>query len=101
MGLSLDFVIDADGEVAGEIGLRNFTEEPRRAELGIWLAPAHRGRGVATRSLVAVSSWSADELGLVQVWARTHVDNAEAIGLFERAGWQRLGVTDDRIIWAD
>lgn len=99
--LSLDFVIDVDGEVAGEVGLRNFTEEPARAELGIWLGSRYRQRGLATRSVAAVASWAVEELGIAQVWARSHVDNADARGLFERTGWQRLGVTDDRVIWAN
>lgn len=100
LGLSLDLVIDVEGAVAGEVGLRNFTAEPSRAELGIWLASIHRGTGLARRSLRSVSDWARDELGLAQIWCRTAVDNEAAQALFAGAGWDRLGEHDGRVIWA-
>ena len=100
LGLSLDFVIDVDGAVGGEVGLRNFTTEPDRAELGVWVARPARGQGRATRSVQSVSEWALDELGLAQVWCRTAVDNERARALFARVGWDRLGVRDGRVIWS-
>ena len=98
--LSVDFVIDVDGEVAGEVGLRNLTAEPARAELGIWVAPQHRKRGLGVASVVRVTEWAHDELQLSQVWCRTAVGNADARSLFARASWMQLGTSDDRIVWA-
>ena len=98
--LSLDFVIDVDGEVAGEVGLRNFTTDPARAELGVWVAEPHRGRGLGERSVSSVTEWARDELGLAQLWCRTAMSNTDAQSLFRRAGWDRLGESDGRIIWA-
>lgn len=100
LGLSLDYVIDVDGAVAGEVGLRNFTSEPDRAELGIWLAEAHRGRGLATASVCSVTRWAHDRLHLDQLWARTQRENGPAAGLFSSAGWQRLGEAADHVIWS-
>ncbi len=100
LGLSLDFVIDVEGEVGGEVGLRNFTSDPDRAELGVWVAPARRGHGRGTRSVQAVSEWAHEVLGLAQVWCRTAVDNDRAHALFTRAGWDRLGEVDGRVIWS-
>lgn len=100
LGLSLDLVIDVEGEVAGEVGLRNFTTKPDRAELGVWLAPARRGQGLARRSVATVCDWAHDELGLAQVWCRTATTNAAAQALFAGAGWDRLGEHESRVIWA-
>lgn len=100
LGLSLDLVIDVDGEVGGEIGLRNFTVEPSRAELGIWLASVHRGTGLARRCLQSASDWARDELEIAQIWCRTAKDNDRAQALFAGAGWDRLGEHADRVIWA-
>lgn len=99
-GLSIDFVVDVDGDVGGEVGLRNFTSDPARAELGIWIAPEHRGHGLAGTSVRAVVDWARGELGLDQIWCRTAVDNVAARALFESTGWQELGSADGRIVWA-
>ena len=98
--LSLDFVIDVDGEVAGEVGLRNFTDDPARAELGVWIAPDHRQDGLASRSVDSATDWAHDELDLAQVWCRTATGNEAAAALFRSIGWQRLGESEGRVIWA-
>ena len=100
LGLSLDLVIDAAGEVAGEIGLRNFTEDPPRAELGVWVAAPHRRSGLARRSVGAATGWAHRTLGLQQLWARTPLENRAANALFTAAGWQRLGERSDQVIWS-
>jgi [ribosomal protein S5]-alanine N-acetyltransferase len=100
LGLSVDFVIDVDGEVGGEVGLRNFTTDPPRAELGVWVAEAYRGQGLGTRSVRSVTEWARDELGLSQLWCRTSVSNEHALALFSQAGWDRLGEVDGRVLWA-
>ena len=97
--LSLDFVIDVDGEVAGEVGLRNFTDDPARAELGVWIAPDHRRDGLASRSVDSATDWAHEELDLAQVWCRTATGNEAAGALFRSIGWQRLGESDGRIVW--
>ena len=98
--LSLDFVVDDDGAVAGEVGLRNFTDDPPRAELGVWIAADHRRVGLASRSVAAATDWAHEELDLEQVWCRTATGNEPAVGLFESLGWHRLGESGDHVIWS-
>jgi len=99
--LALDLVIEgADGGVAGEVGLSGFTEQPARAELGVWVAAAHRRTGVARRAVAAVSAWAISDLGLDQVWARTDLANDAASALFASLGWDRLGESDGTGIWS-
>jgi RimJ/RimL family protein N-acetyltransferase len=88
--------------VAGEVGLSGFTTDPARAELGVWVAAAHRRTGVARRAVDTVAAWAldADGLGLDQLWARTDPDNAPAVALFEGLGWDRLGSSGGRTIWS-
>ena len=100
LGLSLDLVIDVEGEVAGEIGLRNFTDAPERAELGVWVAAPHRRGGLACRSVSATSLWAHRTLGIEQLWARTSPENRAANALFTSAGWQRLGERAGQAIWS-
>lgn len=100
LGLSLDLVIDVDGAVAGEIGFRNFTSEPDRAEVGIWVGERYRGSGLGRERLEAAGEWAHDELGLAQLWCRTAPDNGAAQALFGSVGWDRLGEHEGRVIWS-
>ena len=99
--LSLDFVIDVEGAVAGEVGLRNFTDDPARAELGVWVGTDHRRDGLATRCVSSVAGWAREELDLEQLWCRTATANEAAGGLFRSLGWHELGERDGRIVWSD
>ena len=98
--LSVDFVIDVGGAVGGEVGLRNFTREPDRAELGVWVGEAHRRLGRGTAAVQSVTDWAHRELALDQLWARTAPANEAALALFDGAGWRRLGERADHVIWS-
>jgi RimJ/RimL family protein N-acetyltransferase len=102
---SVDLVMDQHGVVAGEVGLRNRTDAPARAELGVWVLAPYRGRGLARGAVGAVTRWAlapeaADGLGLDQLWARTNLENPAALRLFETLGWNRLGVVGGMAIWS-
>lgn len=92
-----------DPGVIGEVGLANFTDEPPRAELGVWVVAERRRQGVAGRAVRRVTVWAFEELGLVQLWARTSARDRRAAALFTSLGWRRLGGTggDARTVaWA-
>lgn len=98
--LSVDFVIDVGGDVGGEVGLRNLTTDPDRAELGVWVAADHRRSGLGSTAVTRVVEWGRDHLSLQQVWCRTSRDNTAAVALFEGLGWDRLGETQGKVVWA-
>lgn len=98
--LSLDFVVDVNGEVGGEVGLRNFTEDPSRAELGIWVGVAYRRSGLALGAVNSVSDWVESAIGIGQLWCRTRPENGPAQKLFASAGWERLGEADGSVVFA-
>ena len=60
-------------------------------EPGYWLAPAARGRGLATRSLRLVASWLLHDLGRSQVNIQTKVDNAASRRVIEAVGFRYVG----------
>ena len=78
------------GELLGAIA-RHWRAE-HRAELGYWLAPWARGRGVATRALRLVRDWSFETTGLVRLELFTHPDNEASGRVALRAGFYREGV---------
>lgn len=106
-GLALDLVIarsDGPAEVLGEIGLAHLDRErQRRAEVGFWLAPDARGRGVATAAVRLLTTWALapDDrgLGLRQVWARTGPGNRAAAAVLGRAGFHRTGEAGGTAVW--
>jgi RimJ/RimL family protein N-acetyltransferase len=66
--------------------------EHRVGEVGCCLAPAGRGRGIATEALLLLTDWSLSALGLVRVQAFIAPENTAALRLAERAGFEREGL---------
>jgi RimJ/RimL family protein N-acetyltransferase len=62
------------------------------AETGCCVAPAARGRGLATAALVLITDWALAELGLARVQVFVAVENTPALRLAESAGFEREGV---------
>lgn len=56
--------------------------------------PDHRGRGVA-KALLDAAEAAATERGCVSIRLEVRVDNVDAIRLYERRGYDVVGVTDD------
>jgi RimJ/RimL family protein N-acetyltransferase len=90
-GLSLDLVIDVDGSVAGEVGLAAIDVATRSAEIGWWVAPTHRGRGLATAAAGVVASWAVEELCIDHVLARCALGNPASGGVARAAGFHPVG----------
>ena len=67
------WAITIDDIVVGSIGLR--TEDRGVGVIGYWLAPIHRGRGLATSALRLVSSHGFEDLGLARLELVIDTDN--------------------------
>lgn len=93
--LSLDLVVERDGEAAGEVGLSSFDRAARTADIGWWTAPGHRGQHVASAAAALLTDWALAELGLCQVLARCQAANPASITVACRAGFQSMLSTDD------
>ncbi len=101
--LALDLVIgpvDADA-VWGEVGLRAFDLDARRAEVGWWLTPDARGRGLAAVAVDLLATWAlAPPLGLRQLWAGIDPANAASARVAAAAGFRLLGPAGVGEVWA-
>lgn len=94
-GLALDLAIERDGAVVGEVGLVDVDGRPGTAEMGWWIAPEHRGRGIAADAARLVASWAVDELSVTTVVARCHPDNPASGAVAAAAGFARCETEDD------
>ncbi|WP_412541747.1 GNAT family N-acetyltransferase [Longispora sp. K20-0274] len=81
-----------DGELYGSIGVVGQDIEARSAEIGYWVAPAARGRGVATAALRLVCRWAVDTLGVQRLEWRARAGNLPSRLVAERAGFTIEGV---------
>jgi RimJ/RimL family protein N-acetyltransferase len=79
-------------ELLGTVILFNVARHERRCEVGFWLLPAARGRGVATTAVRLVCDWAASEWGIERFDAHSDVDNPAAHAVLERSGFTREGL---------
>lgn len=85
-------VVDAaGGDILGGAALHHLDTEREIVEIGYWLYPRARGRGIATRIARGLAE-HAFALGVQRVAAYVNVGNAASERVLERAGFTREGV---------
>jgi len=83
---------DADGGAIGFAAFVRLDLDQAQGELGYVVAPAGRGRGVATRAVELLTRWGFEELGLERIELRIDPRNAGSERVAERAGYRKEGV---------
>jgi len=94
-GVELQLAAERDGRVVGLAGLHQPTPSPRRrhvAGLGITLAREAQGQGVGDAMMRALLQHADDWAGLLRLELTVYVDNARAIALYQRHGFEREGL---------
>lgn len=84
---SIDLSVVLGGASLNDVDLRN-----SRASLGYWLAPAARGRGVATHAVRLLARWAFRALPLARLEITCGPDNHGSQRVAERCGFSREGV---------
>jgi RimJ/RimL family protein N-acetyltransferase len=87
--VQLALVAVESGTLIGDCGLHFRQDEPRQVKVGITLAPAHQGCGLATEALVSVLDYVFGQLGKHRVSAVTDADNHAAAALLRRLGFRQ------------
>jgi len=90
-GLLAAYVIAEDGATVGGFTLHHFDPMRDAVEVGYWLFPHGRGRGIATRTVGAMVE-HAFENGVRRVEAHVRLANAASERVLERLGFTREGV---------
>ncbi len=106
--------VDRDaGEVAGSIMLRDYARTATRVghvgdtgEIGYWIVPGWRGRGVATSSVAALTRWAftavdAGGLGLQRIELKHSVRNLGSCRVAERSGYGYEATMRESFRYAD
>ncbi|MBJ7455413.1 MAG: GNAT family N-acetyltransferase [Thermoleophilia bacterium] len=93
LGESIDLAMadPGDDRLLGAIGLVIDRHDVHRAEIGYWVAPSERGRGVARRGLALMSDWAVTDGGFARLDLQAAVANAASIRVAESCGFVREG----------
>lgn len=84
------------GEFLGGIGLYRIDQRHGHAEVGFWLTPAARRRGIASRAVTLITTWTFDALGCDRVELTTTPDNAATRALALKLGFTEEGTMRER-----
>jgi RimJ/RimL family protein N-acetyltransferase len=86
-------IIEADGDdCRGQVIVHGLDWENYRAEVGIWVAPQLRNRGMARRALVLAAPWLFAACGLKRIALLTEPDNEPMLRAARAAGFVEEGV---------
>jgi RimJ/RimL family protein N-acetyltransferase len=85
------FALRGSGALVGDCGLKVHESEPRHATIGITVAPAYQGRGLASEGLSCLFDHLFTKTELQRVVADADPENVPAWSLLERLGMRREG----------
>jgi RimJ/RimL family protein N-acetyltransferase len=93
-----EFVVEQarDGTRLGRVGLG--LDPLGGAQIGYWMDPAARGRGVATAAVRALCGWAFDGLRLGLIEWRAEVGNVASRRVAEKAGFRFEAVLRRRLV---
>ncbi len=91
----------AGGPVVGRVAFRTMLLAEGFAELGYWVLPSARGRGVATRAVTALTDWAFDVVGLQRLELRHSTLNAASCRVAATTGYATEGTLRASVRHAD
>jgi RimJ/RimL family protein N-acetyltransferase len=92
-GTMTNFAIVERGSAVGSLGVRwHEGLDAGTAEVGYWMAPEVRGRGVCTRAVRLASRWVLEDAGASRLQLRADEKNLASNKVAEKAGFKREGV---------
>jgi len=91
-GKTSNFAVLLDGAAVGSIGVHWLEPDQGLAEIGYWVAPQARGRGVCTRAVRLVSRWVLERPGMERLQLRADEENIASRKVAENAGFTQEGI---------
>ena len=82
---------DASDEALGLVDVFQAERLHRRAEVGVLIDSAHRGKGLAVSALGLVQNWAVHHAMLGQLYAEIYSDHLAAQKAFAHAGFTQVG----------
>ena len=89
-------IADPADNLLGSVVMHSPDHHHERIEIGFWLTPAARGRGLARRAVALAVDWAFTGLGMHRVEMTTLPELDRALALADRLGFRREGIMRER-----
>lgn len=94
-----DFAIEADGVLAGGIGLIPGEDVERvSAEVGYWVGEPYWGKGIATEAVKQITTYAFSELSLTRLYAGVYEYNKASMRVLQKAGYTQEAILRKAVI---
>jgi RimJ/RimL family protein N-acetyltransferase len=90
-----------DPAVLGRVAFRIIDLDEGTAEIAYWVTAAARGRGAASRAVIALSQWALDDLGLHRLDLQHAVANTASCRVADKAGYAYEATMRSAVLHAD
>ena len=94
-------VRDTDGTLIGQVSLHSLDEEIGSGEIGYWLTPSGRGRGIGSAAVDVATRYAFDTLGIARVELFHAVENEASCRLASRCGFLLEGTARQSFVYGD
>jgi RimJ/RimL family protein N-acetyltransferase len=94
-------VRDADGALVGQVSIHSLDEDIGSGEIGYWLTPAGRGRGIGAAAVDTATRFAFATLGLARVELFHAVENEASCRLATRCGYLLEGTARQSFVYGD
>lgn len=88
-------VIRYKKEFAGLLGLKDVDRVNKKAEIGYWLLQSFRKKGIILRSVMRLTNYAFEEIGLNRIQIKVAVNNIDSRKIPEKLGFVKEGVERD------
>jgi RimJ/RimL family protein N-acetyltransferase len=95
------WAVATEAVLLGQISLRLIDLADGIAELSYWIAPAARGRGVASAALSTITAWAFEQLGLHRLELEHSTLNPASCRVADKAGYPAEGTKRSHALHAD
>jgi RimJ/RimL family protein N-acetyltransferase len=85
-------ICEMDDVCVGHAWVNVSTSDAAIGYVGYWLLPTARGRGLATRAVLLLSSWALHDVGITRLRLLTETANESSQRVAERSGFGRVGI---------
>jgi RimJ/RimL family protein N-acetyltransferase len=100
-GSAVAWAVEVDGVIAGSVGLRGVNLVDRWVNASYWVLPEARDRGVATRALVAATTYAFERLDLHRVQLQHALANVASCRVADKAGFELEAVQRESCLLAE
>ena len=91
-GKEVSFVIVANEVVVGRIGLHHINDQNKCAAIGYWLTKDTEGKGIVTKSCIALIHYGFHDLGLQRIEIKAAVENVRSQAIPEKLHFKKEGI---------